>query len=209
MLGGLSHFSGHVGLVCDNVLAYEVVLASGTILQISQNDPEKADLFRALRGGSNNFGIVTHFTFRCFRQGRLWGGILMHPLETRNQQLQAFYDFSANPSYDPNASLMHSFGISAEKGSGFVNSIVYTKPESEPAAAVKPFLRLDPIYLNTLREQSLTELTLEQDAQNENGLWYGFDLFLAALINVLSHLPCMVIWPSGQQNTLLQKISAD
>ena len=30
MLGDLSHFSGSVGLVCDNVLEYEVVLASAT-----------------------------------------------------------------------------------------------------------------------------------------------------------------------------------
>jgi hypothetical protein len=28
------------------------------------------------------------------------------------------------------------------------------------------------VYMNTLRELSLTELTVEQDAFNENGLWY-------------------------------------
>ena len=171
MLGGLSHFSGHVGLVCDNVLEYEVVLPSGITIRIKEDDLEHGDLFRALRGGSNNFGIVTRFTFRAFGQGRLWGGTLIHPVETKDQQLQAFYNFSANPSYDPNASLIHSFGMSAERGSGFVNSIVYTMPESEPAA-IKHFTELDPIYVNTLRELSLTELTREQDSFNENGLWY-------------------------------------
>ena len=171
MLGGLSHFSGSVGLVCDNVLEYEIVLASGTVLRPTATNQEQGDLFRALRGGSNNFGIVTRFVFRAFPQGRLWGGTLIHPLETKDQQLQTFYKFTNNPSYDPNASLIHSFGMSAERGSGFVSSIVYTKPQSEPAV-IKPFTSLDPTYLNTLRELSLTELTREQDSFNENGLWY-------------------------------------
>ncbi|CAO1606145.1 hypothetical protein XANCAGTX0491_009645 [Xanthoria calcicola] len=166
--GGLSHFSGHVGLVCDNVLEYEVVLASGLIVRATQNDPEYSDLVYALRGGSNNFGIVTQFTFRTFDQGHLWGGILIHPIETHAQQLQAFYDFCAD-SYDPNASLIHSFGMSSERGSGFVNSVVYTKPKQDPAV-VKPFTEIQPIYQNTLRELSLTTLTTEQDAFNENGL---------------------------------------
>ena len=171
MLGGLSHFSGTVGLVCDNVQEYEVVLASGITVRATENSLEHGDLFRALRGGSNNFGIVTRFVFRAFRQGRLWGGTLIHPIETKEQQLQAFYDFAGGPLYDPNVSLIHSFGMSAERGSGFVSSIVYTKPQSEPAV-IKPFIDLKPTYLNTLRELSLTELTHEQDSFNENGLWY-------------------------------------
>ncbi|KAI4289386.1 MAG: hypothetical protein L6R35_001355 [Caloplaca aegaea] len=166
--GGLSHFSGHVGLVCDNVLEYEVVLASGSIVRATPTAPECSDLFYALRGGSNNFGIVTRFTFRTFPQGHLWGGTLIHPIETQTQQLQAFYDFCGY-SYDPSASLIHSFGMSSERGSGFVNSIVYTKPEHEPAV-VKPFTEIQPMYQNTVRELSLTALTLEQDAFNENGL---------------------------------------
>ena len=174
--GGLSHFSGHVGLVCDNVLEYEVVLASGSTVHIRENDPEHSDLFRALRGGSNNFGVITCFVFRAFRQGRLCGGNLMHPIDTRYQQLQTFYNFACGASYDPSASLIHSFGMSAESGSGFVNGIVYTKPECNPAV-IRPFLKLEPIYLNTFRELSLTELTREQDSFNENGIQYVYRLF--------------------------------
>lgn len=169
--GGLSHFSGHVGLVCDNVLAYEIVLASGITVQVKRDSPQYNDLFRALQGGSNNFGIVTRFTFRVFRQGRLWGGTLVHGIDTRNGQLKAFHDFADSPNYDPFASLTHSFGMSAQ-GSAFVNGIVYTKlPVNEPDA-FKPFIELEPIYSNTLRELSLIDLTREQDAFNENGLWY-------------------------------------
>lgn len=94
MLGGLSHFSGSVGLVCDNILEYEVVLASATTVWVMEKDQEHSDvfvlLFRALHGGSNNFGIVTGITFTAFRQGRLCCGTLIHLVESKDQQLQAF-----------------------------------------------------------------------------------------------------------------------
>ncbi|KAI9691062.1 MAG: hypothetical protein M1822_008682 [Bathelium mastoideum] len=168
-LSGLSHFSGHVGLVCDNVDEYEIVLATGAVVRIKREDLTHSDLYLALRGGANNFGIVTEFVFRSFRQGHLWGGTLIHGPETKEQQLNAFFNFSSNPEPDPCVSLVHSFGMSAERGSGFVNGIVYTKPTPEPAV-IQPFLNLNPIYVNSLRELSVTELTQEQDAFNENGL---------------------------------------
>jgi hypothetical protein len=161
-----------VGLVCDTVLEYEIVLPSGDVLRLTDADVEHRDLFLALRGGSNNFGIVTQFWFRTFRQGRLWAGVLIHPLETKDVQLKAFYDFCSRPIYDPHASIMQSFGLSAEQGTGCVNNIVYTEAEADPAI-FEPFTSIQPVYTNTLREVSLMDLTLEQDAFNENGLWYA------------------------------------
>ena len=168
--GGLSHFSGRFGLVCDNVLEYEVVLASGAVLIITENDGKHQDLLRALRGGSNNFGIVTRFTFRTFHQGHVWGGNIIHGLETKDQQLSTFYNYASSSKFDPSASLIQSCAMSGDRGSGIVNGIVCTAPETKPPS-VQPFTRLEPIYINTLRELSLTELTLEQDAFNEYGLW--------------------------------------
>lgn len=56
----------------DNVLNYEIVLASGEI--VNANADENRDLWLALRGGNNNFGVVTRFDFRTFPQGSFWGG---------------------------------------------------------------------------------------------------------------------------------------
>jgi len=146
-------------------------MPSGEVLHVTENDSEHADLLSALRGGSNNFGIVTRFTFRTFPQGRLWAGMMMYPLETKDQQIQALYDYCTSSSFDPNASLMQSFGLSAEQGTGCMNSLVYTKPEAEPEV-FKPFTAIQPVYMNTVRELSLTDLTIEQDAWNTTGLWY-------------------------------------
>lgn len=49
------------GMTCDNVLAIEIVLADGKIMQVKPKD----ELFRALcGGGGGNFGIVTRFLFK-------------------------------------------------------------------------------------------------------------------------------------------------
>jgi FAD/FMN-containing dehydrogenase len=62
--GGYSFFSGHMGMACDSIVNYEVVLANGTV--VNANVDENADLWLALKGGSGNFGIVTRFDMMAF-----------------------------------------------------------------------------------------------------------------------------------------------
>jgi FAD/FMN-containing dehydrogenase len=57
--GGLSYFTGRMGFACDSVINYEVTLANGTI--IDANATSNSDLWRALKGGGSNFGIVTRY----------------------------------------------------------------------------------------------------------------------------------------------------
>ena len=70
--GGISFISRRNGWAIDNVLNYEVILANGTIAQISQSTAP--DLYWALRGGGNNFGIVTHFDLATYPLTQAWGG---------------------------------------------------------------------------------------------------------------------------------------
>ncbi|PNP86344.1 hypothetical protein FNYG_00297 [Fusarium nygamai] len=76
--GGISYFSGKHGWACDNVRNYEVVVASGDIVNAS---PEtNSDLYWALRGGGgSNLGIVTRFDLASFEQGDLWSNSLIFP----------------------------------------------------------------------------------------------------------------------------------
>jgi FAD/FMN-containing dehydrogenase len=77
--GGISYFSSQHGWACDTVVAYEVVLADGGIVE-AQAQGQYADLFWALRGGHNNFGIVTRFDLKTFAVtsayvgGTIWDG---------------------------------------------------------------------------------------------------------------------------------------
>ncbi|KAL6155495.1 hypothetical protein ACJQWK_05407 [Exserohilum turcicum] len=57
--GGLSYMSTQYGWSASSVLEYEMVFANGTIGYVRKdNHPE---LFVALKGGGNNFGIVTNY----------------------------------------------------------------------------------------------------------------------------------------------------
>jgi FAD/FMN-containing dehydrogenase len=57
--GGNSYHTGTTGFGCDTVVNFEIVLSNGTILDA--NATSHADLYKALKGGGLNFGIVTRF----------------------------------------------------------------------------------------------------------------------------------------------------
>lgn len=62
--GGVSWYTPKRGFACDSVVNYEVVLADGSIVQANRSS--HADLWRALKGGGANFGVVTRFDVEAF-----------------------------------------------------------------------------------------------------------------------------------------------
>lgn len=71
--GGISHFYAEAGWACEAVVAFEVALADGRVVRAAAGG-EHAELYWALKGGGKNFGVVTAFTMRTRRLGRMWGG---------------------------------------------------------------------------------------------------------------------------------------
>jgi FAD/FMN-containing dehydrogenase len=67
--GGLSYLSTQYGWAADNIVEAEVVLANGTIVIASNTT--NVDLFNVLRGGGNNFGIVTTYTLQTYPMGEV------------------------------------------------------------------------------------------------------------------------------------------
>lgn len=57
--GGTGWLTRRFGLSCDNVDAFTLVTADGSLLRA--DSANNADLFWALRGGGGNFGVVTEF----------------------------------------------------------------------------------------------------------------------------------------------------
>lgn len=127
LIGGLSFFSPEHGFACDSVTNIEIVLASGEIVNANANS--RADLFRALKGGQNNLGVVTRFDVKTYTQGIFWGGFIRYPSQTDSAQLDAFTAWKSSPQYDPKFAIEQSFLYLGSSGT-FLGStaIYYTKP---------------------------------------------------------------------------------
>ncbi|TGO56502.1 hypothetical protein BOTNAR_0221g00020 [Botryotinia narcissicola] len=164
--GGVSFFSAREGLVCDNVENYEVVLADRSV--VNANRFENRNLWQALKGGSNNFGIVTRFDIRTFSQENFLGGCIVHDISTLDSQLKGFADLLEN--FDPYAAIM--MGISwnqKRNGYSIFNNLEYTKNDTNPKA-FKPFLDAKPQYLNTMRISNLADFATEAGRYAAPGL---------------------------------------
>ncbi|NUR26025.1 MAG: FAD-binding oxidoreductase [Catenulispora sp.] len=67
--GGFGWLTHDHGMSIDNLLSAQMVLADGTIVEVSPDS--EADLFWAIRGGGGNFGVVTEFRFGLHPVGPL------------------------------------------------------------------------------------------------------------------------------------------
>ncbi|KAI9841211.1 MAG: hypothetical protein M1837_000938 [Sclerophora amabilis] len=156
--GGISFFSARYGFACDNVEEFEVVLASGEIINASAQ--ENSDLWLALKGGSNNFGIVTRFDVKTFRQERFWSGFIMNAVESRFDQFEAFETLNNAATYDKHAALINTYFWNPSYGHVVVNSLTYTKAEEYPET-FKPFTDIQPQLVNTMRISNMSDFTIE------------------------------------------------
>ncbi|PGH12794.1 hypothetical protein AJ79_04018 [Helicocarpus griseus UAMH5409] len=158
--GGNSFYAGRIGFVCDNVAQFEVVLADGDIVIAS---PEiNSDLFKALKGGSNNFGIVTKFDmYTIGGDGKLWGGVVTYPPSTSAKQISAFVNFVDNIENDPYASAIPIWYYNSTLGQTIVlNAFDYTKPVVAPPA-FEEYLAIPGNTSDSLRIADMTNLSEE------------------------------------------------
>ncbi|EPE31845.1 FAD-binding protein [Glarea lozoyensis ATCC 20868] len=172
--GGISFFSGRFGWACDSVDNFEVVVASGAI--INANAYENSDLFQALKGGSNNFGIVTRFDVRAFPLKEFYGGQIITPEipgvpSTVPGKIKGFADLLANR--DPYAAVILNFGWTPQVT--FVSTVLqYTKPGVVDPPVFAPFTHApDPVHLiDSVRVANLSSFAAELSASPGYGSKY-------------------------------------
>ncbi|KAH6665549.1 hypothetical protein B0J14DRAFT_680709 [Halenospora varia] len=160
--GGISFLSPEHGWACDGVVGLEVVLADGQIVYASRNT--HSDLFVALKGGSNNFGIVTRFDLELIKLGNFYGGTILYPISTLPQQLKAFSAFMDPSTFDKKATMIQA--IAFDKASNIMaisNTIQYTLPVVD-APAIKSFTSIQPQLINTMRISNMSDFVSAQDS---------------------------------------------
>ncbi|KAL3293510.1 FAD binding domain-containing protein [Colletotrichum asianum] len=154
--GGFAWQSGKHGMACDNVVSYEVVLANGTV--ITATSASHHDLWRSLKGGLNNLGVVTRFDMRAFPSQDAYGGItafsydqaeaVLEKLDAmirRNPENPAengFVSLSWNPATGPSTAFVLANVDGVENSTSFVgleelNPIVDTRSHAPISSLVK------------------------------------------------------------------------
>ncbi|KAI9437957.1 hypothetical protein H4582DRAFT_1951667 [Lactarius indigo] len=226
--GGYSFKSNEYGLSIDNVVAFELVLPNGTVTTVTAEDH---DLWFALRGGGNNFGIVTKFTLQSYSQGQVWGGTILFGSDQLGAVKNAITEFGKVT--DPNATLGPGFRYSSGEVISAV-TLFYNAPQP-PSGIFDAILRI-PNQQQDTRTRSYADFVKNQATQTTSpiglrGHYCGFPTanyslnFLDAitdqvLVRILScssvgrlyiifsngargsHL-LMRAWPSRRRRTLL------
>ncbi|KAJ9144961.1 FAD binding domain-containing protein [Pleurostoma richardsiae] len=166
--GGESLFQPKVGWLIDNVLNYEVVLASGEI--VNANQTSNPDLYRALKGGSSNFGIVTKVDVAAFPFTGMWAGQIIVPAIEPwvSLVLAATTNFTANNNDNVNAGIQVVFTY-LSNGTAVIDIAIASTDGTVNPEILQNFTSLQPQILNTVGVRSLPSLVAEVDLVQPDG----------------------------------------
>jgi hypothetical protein len=90
-------------MVADNVVEYQVVTAEGELTRA--NKDQNNDLFYALKGGGNQFAIVTEFVMMTYEIGPVWGGHKIYSYDQKDALLEATHNLVSDY-HDPKAAVI-------------------------------------------------------------------------------------------------------
>ncbi|KAJ7721598.1 hypothetical protein B0H16DRAFT_1677853 [Mycena metata] len=101
--GGISALSGLCGYTSDSIVSARVVTSSGSMITVSSSS--HPDLFWALRGAGQFFGIVTELIMQAYPlsvlgtpDGTVWTGSIVFPAQRAEAVLQALAPMIADES---------------------------------------------------------------------------------------------------------------
>jgi FAD/FMN-containing dehydrogenase len=165
--GGISYFANQYGWACDNVASYEVVTASGLIVTASSSS--FPDLFWALRGGGNNFGIVTKFNLETFAHGpQMFGGQRRFFNTSFSAAIDAFVNLGVNSAADTKAAQFMAITLNAPTNTKVaVAELEYADPVAEPTIFEE--YRKIPAFSDTTGLNTLAYLTQQLNNSNPKG----------------------------------------
>ncbi|KAK8066073.1 hypothetical protein PG997_012820 [Apiospora hydei] len=170
--GGNNFYSGHVGFACDNVVNYEIVLANGDLVNANAN--ENADLWKALKGGSSNFGIVTRFDMRAFAAGDLYGGLITHPLSATDRVISALSHFVDGAADYQAGSAFAFWSYIRGASESVIISALHDATGTADAPAFAEYAAIEPRLSSSLRKDSHLNMTIELNFEKGfRNVWFA------------------------------------
>ncbi|KAF9880572.1 FAD binding domain protein [Colletotrichum karsti] len=166
--GGISYFSNLYGWACDNVESFDVVIASGAIVRATPT--QFPDLYWALRGGGNNFGLVVSFNLWTvpLPGGLMWGGSRTYTEDKFPAVSKAYTDILAASASDPKAGLYVVWAY--DGGNKFaIPALYYAEPDGGNATIWSGFDAIEAVA-DTTKNRVLHEWGRETMGDSPPGL---------------------------------------
>ncbi|KAL5514286.1 hypothetical protein ACEPAG_2374 [Sanghuangporus baumii] len=175
--GGFSWKTNQFGLLTDTLVSVETVLPSGEIVQATNSS--ESDLFFGLKGGLNQFGIVTQLTVEAHPQGLVFGGFLTYSIETNDEFNSAIADFSQNNT-DPKAQMVV---VYTSNGTQFQNQILLSYDGPTPPSGVFDRVLSIPAVTSDVKTRTFIDM-MSTFGDGDNGIGpFGFAQHVVPIVH--------------------------
>ncbi|KAI0260002.1 FAD-binding domain-containing protein [Gloeopeniophorella convolvens] len=134
--GGYSWKSNQFGLTVDTLTEIDIVLPDGNVKTVTEKDE---DLWFALKGGFNNYGIATKFTLKFHHQPQVWGASISFVGDLAEGAQAAFATFLSQP-HDPKAAQLGAFTYT--NGTAVFGIVLFYDGPEPPKGLYDELLRL-------------------------------------------------------------------
>ncbi|KAK6062632.1 FAD binding domain-containing protein [Seiridium cupressi] len=185
--GGKMYYTCRVGLACAltslrrTSLNYEVVLADGTITNASESANQ--GLIPVLKGGSNNFGIVTRFDMRTFPTHDIYDGIVAFAPSSTDAVIDAFVDFTKQLHIVQDAHILAMWVSMSKRDISLLNGIV-PDPTQPPDLTMVSMINMIMTQLDGVEKSpslekcgQLSDIFEQRASLFESGLFYFSSAF--------------------------------
>ncbi|THU84739.1 FAD-binding domain-containing protein [Dendrothele bispora CBS 962.96] len=164
--GGYSWLADQYGLGIDNIVSLDLVLPNGTFVTVTED--AYPDLMFGMRGGLNNFGIVTSFTVKAHPLSSVWGGIVHYTVEADDRIAKALANFSLT-NEDTKSQIATAYTI--VEGQGLWQVVFFHDGPTVPDAFL-PFLDIPSTNRNLSEGGTMFMSTVSVTGDvNEAGFW--------------------------------------
>ncbi|KAK8063022.1 FAD-binding oxidoreductase [Apiospora hydei] len=117
---------------------YNVTVVGGRVTDVGVGGLTLGNLFWALKGGINNFGIVTSMVLRTYPIRQVWAGVKGYAVEQIPALFDALLEYQSTPNKDPYANLMiQGFATNASLGVAHSSSLTLSRIDQR-ATSFKP-----------------------------------------------------------------------
>ncbi|KAG1744285.1 FAD dependent oxidoreductase [Suillus lakei] len=186
--GGYTYLSNQYGLSVDNVVAFELVMPNGTVASITSSS--NPDLFYGLRGGYNNFGIVTTVTMKTYTQSQVWGGRISYT-ETRWDAVNTAIANFVSTVTDPKACVYSTGNYASASGSVTISSILFYDAPTYPDGIFDELLAI-PHFEEDISTRAYSNFIQTLPANTTSGLramfhWVPIEEFTLSMLQMVKN----------------------